>query len=171
MHKATRTQIDEMGDYYSALASLDCSVEGNKDMARQEFKDEADINTILRNFGVNNQQRTMVQFGDADYTIDLQQAMHAINDTQNAYQKMHPEIHKIYPTYEKFIRGMQTGAVAKDLERIESEKIPANRKAELRTEIDREKERAQILRDDEAAKIAEDHRQGRTTPKPEEKPK
>lgn len=164
-----RTQNDGMQQAYSIAGGLDCSptgtIEGNKDMARQEFKDDADINRILRNFGVENQQRTMVQFGEADYTIDLQQAMHSINDTQRAYEKMDPAIKGIYPTFEKFIRGVRMGAVEKDLERLALEKIPAQQKAEIRRELEREKTREQLLRDDDADRVARDIKEGRTSPK------
>lgn len=167
MHHAIRTRHDERGQEYSRKTALDCS--DSKDMARQEFKDDADINIMLSRFGVNQQQRTMTQFGEADFTIDLQQAMHSINETQRAYTRMDPEIKKIYPTYENFVRGVQTGAVEKDLERINNERKPAQEQEEIRREIDRQKKKEQLQRDDEAAEIAEQHRVKRT-PTAEVKP-
>lgn len=166
-----RTQNDGKQKQHSLRTASVYTREGNKDMARQEFKDESDINVMLSRFGVQDQQRTAIKFGEADYTIDLQQALHSVHDARRAYQRMDPQIHELYPSFEKFLRGMDSGSLAKDLTRLDEERKPAARKAELRTEIDREKERAQIVRDDEAAKIAEDHRNGVKPPKPEEKPK
>lgn len=123
MHYAIRTQQDRRGDEYGKKTALDCSQ--SKDMARQEFKDEADINIMLKRFGVMQQQRTTVPFGEADYTIDLQSALHSINDTQRAYARMDPEIRKIYPSYQKFVQGVMSGSVKNDLERIKKEKETA----------------------------------------------
>lgn len=127
-----RTQTDGLGRQYSKRGGLDCSQ--SKDMARQEFKQEADINVMLSRFGVNQQQRTTVQFGEADYTVDLQQAMHSINETQRAYARMDPAIRKIYPNYQKFVQGVMAGAVSKDLARLETERKTAPVKPEEKPE-------------------------------------
>lgn len=167
MHRAIRTQIDQLGDDYSRAGALDCT--SSKDMARQEFKDDADINIMLSRFGVNQQQRTTTPFGEADYTIDLQQAMHSINQTQRAYQRMDPEIKRIYPTYEQFIKGVATGDLKKDLARIAQEKNPSHEEGEIRRELERQKKKEQLQRDDEAAEIAAQHRV-KKTPAAEVKP-
>lgn len=167
MHKATRTQNDDLGDHYTVATGTDFSEDTpeNKDMARQEFKDDADINNLLKRFGVDNQQRTVTQFGDADFTIDLQQAMHSVNDAQRAYSRMNPDIKKLYPTFDRFLRGMNSGDLAKDLQRLNDEKIPVQQTAEIRAQMARENRRLELERDDEAARIAADFKAGKVSPK------
>lgn len=171
MKIAYRKQNDGLQDEYSIQTGLDCSIEGNKDMARQEFKDDADINNLLKRFGVENQQRTTIPFGEADYTIDLQQAMHSVSDAQRAYSRMDPAIKKLYPNFEKFLRGMNSGDLARDLERLETERRPAAQEAEIRQDLAKERRREQLLRDEEAERIARDFKEGKTSPKEDSKPK
>jgi len=168
MHKATRTQIDGKGDLYSEMTTVDCSQ--SQDMARQEFKDDADINIMLSRFGVNQQQR-QVHFGDADFTIDLQQGLAAIEQTRRVYNRATPEIKNLFPTYEKWMTGMNNGQVAKEMERLDAEKTASYKKTEIESELDKEAARAQAIRDREAAMIAEQHRKGQPPSKPEATPK
>lgn len=171
MRKIFRTQTDNRGDYYSQATALDCNIEGNKDMARQEFKEEADINNILTRFGVHDQQRTMIHFGEADYTIDLQQAMHSVHDAQRAYSRMDPEIRKLYPSFDKFLRGMSSGDLAKDLERITEERKPQVETMEIRAQMSREKRRKDLELDEQAAAAAAAVKNGLVSPKVDEKAK
>lgn len=168
MHHAIRTQHDKKGDEYSRKVVLTC--EGSKDVARQEFKQDADINVMLSRFGVNQQQRT-THFGQQDFTIDLQQGLNAIEETKRVYNRMSPDIKKIYSTYEKFIVGIESGAVAKDMERLDNEAKPTLEQQEILRDIKRGRVKDQLLRDEEAANIADKHRRGETTAKPEGKPK
>lgn len=160
-----RTQNDNLGDELSILTGIDCS--NDKDMARQEAKDDADINIMLSRFGVNHQQRTLT-FGEQDYTIDLQQGLAAIEQTKRVYHRMADEIKAIYPNFEKFVQGMRTGAVAKDLERIDQAKMPEQERQAVQAEIRKERTKAQVLRDEEAANVAEQIKKGERFEKPKE---
>lgn len=48
--KVFRTGYDEMGDEVSRVSGLSCEM---PTLAKQAFKDECDINTIVRNFGLS----------------------------------------------------------------------------------------------------------------------
>lgn len=131
MHHAIRTRHDERGQEYSNRFAI--SFVDTTSVARQEFKDEADINIMLKRFGVNHQQRTLT-FGEQDYTIDLQAALSAIDQSKRVYARMAPEVKEIYPTWQKFVSGLNSGALAKDLERIEKAKAPVVPDTPLNTE-------------------------------------
>lgn len=168
MMHAKRTQHDGKGLQYSKSTAIDCT--GSPGRTRQEFKNEADINIMLARFGVNHQQRTLT-FGQQDFTIDLQQGLASIEQTKRVYARMSPEIKELYPTYEKFIVGMESGQVALDLEKLDQAAIPARETAEIRGQINRERTREQLLRDDEATRIANEFRTGQPPAKAEGKPK
>lgn len=64
---------------------------------QQNQKDEADINTIVRRFGVTGQLPTNVvapQYGDFTAVTDYQSALNAINSANLAFLAMPPEIRK-----------------------------------------------------------------------------
>lgn len=107
MHPAIRTQQDGLGDIYSVNGGIDAS---QGDVARQEFKADADINLMLAKFGVFAPQK-QVYFGDVDYGIDLQQALAAIADAKQAWQVMPPEIKKEFPTWKELLNALESGQI------------------------------------------------------------
>lgn len=117
MPKALRTQYDDLQDDYSLLGGLDCS--DSKDMARQEFKDESDVNMILARFGVDSFQAKQPLFGETDYDIDLQQALAAIKTAKEVHHGLPPELRKIYPTWRSMLNGANTGDLKKDMDRLD----------------------------------------------------
>lgn len=66
MGRQHRLQSDDDQDLLSYESGLDCS--GFEDLTRQEFKDEVDINTIIRRFPIVPQ---IHERGEADYTTTL----------------------------------------------------------------------------------------------------
>lgn len=111
MHPAIRTQSDGLGDIVSLETGLDASASPtNRDMARQEFKQEADINVQLAKFGVFAPQRQLY-FGDVDYGIELQEALAAIADAKNAWRQMPEEIQKRYRTWQSLLNALETGEI------------------------------------------------------------
>lgn len=117
MQPAIRTQVDELQDQYSDEAGLDCS--GDKDMARQEFKEEADVNTILLRFGLGASHGLPKTFGETDYDLDLQNALHAIRDAKAAHSRLPEELKADYPTWQSFLNAVESG-------RLTSEPLPEN---------------------------------------------
>lgn len=109
---AERAQGDDRQDEYSAAAAI--SFDGVEDMARQEFRDEADINIILKKFGATAPQRPLV-FGEADYDMDLQTAMLAIDAAKDIHLHLGPALQEKYPTWQDVLNGVATGQLRIDL--------------------------------------------------------
>lgn len=152
----SRTQADGLGDKFSREAAIDCSAD--KDMTRQEFKEETDINVLLKKFGLNQQSRPLI-YGEFDYTIDYQQALQSVDDARKAHARMPAEIREKYPTTNTMLEGMASGALAKDLEDLSMTKQQAAQHAAIENEIEKELKKTQILRDRQAAIMAEKFRQ------------
>lgn len=77
----TRTQSDNLGDKVSADTGLACPPD--EDNTRQEFAEEADINVLLRKYGVVPPQRPAT-FGTMDFDLDLQLAYEAVREADAA---------------------------------------------------------------------------------------
>lgn len=124
---AIRTQIDQLDLEYSIMTALDCS--DLPDMARQEFKDETDVNKILQRYGIDGMLRKP-EYGEVDYNMDLQQSIDAIRDAERAIAKLPPELREKYGTWEKLFAGAYNGGVQTDLvayfEKQQSDKAAAD---------------------------------------------
>lgn len=113
MAEAIRTQIDGLNEQYSWDTALDCS--DLPDMARQEFKDETDVNIILARYGVDGLKRDPT-FGEIDFDVDLQQSLNAISTTEAAVENLPQELRDKYPTWLHMLRGVYSGSFKRDLE-------------------------------------------------------
>lgn len=108
MEPEIRTQADGLGDIVSLQTGLDCST--MPDLARQEFKQEADINILLARFGVNAPSRQPV-YGEADFDLDLQQALTAIQEAKTAWATMPIELRQQYPTWQALLTALDRGDI------------------------------------------------------------
>lgn len=108
MNPANRTQADGKNELYSELTGLD--FDPSLDKARQEFKQESDVNIILARFGVNAPQK-QATFGEVDYNIDLQTAFAAIADAKRAHRELPEEIRRDYPTWQSLLNGIESGEI------------------------------------------------------------
>lgn len=108
MQAAVRTQGDDRQDEYSLAAGLDLS--GQRDMTRQEYRDEANINILLARFGVGAPfpQKPTV-FNVIDYNIDLQTALGAIRDVKAVWQEMPAEVRARYRTWQELLNAVDSG--------------------------------------------------------------
>lgn len=106
---ALRTQHDGDQAAYSADSALDCS--DSPDRTRQEHKQETDITYILSRFGANTFSQP-AQFGEADFDLDLQQAMAAIVEAKNGFRSLPKELRVKYRGW----RDMLNAAAAGDLD-------------------------------------------------------
>lgn len=84
------------------------------DMARQEFKDETDVNKVLARYGIDGLPRTP-EYSEVDYNLDLQSALESIRDAERAIQKLPPELREKYDTWERLLAGAYNGGVQNDL--------------------------------------------------------
>lgn len=109
---AIRTQIDGLNEMYSYETALDCS--DKPDLARQEFKDETDVNKVLARYGIDGMQRP-VEYQQVDYDADLQQMLASIQEAERAISKLPAEIYSKYPTWEQILDGAFNGTFKADI--------------------------------------------------------
>lgn len=96
----------------------------NKDMARQEFKDESDINYMLSRFGVAP-PRGAPTYGEWDDTIDLQTSIHAVEEAKYAYSKLPESLRNKFNSMEELLTAVQNGSlVIKDDEAKQADTPP-----------------------------------------------
>lgn len=82
----------------------------NTDMARQEFKQEADINYMLSRFGIT-QPRGTPTYGTWDDTIDLQDALASVREAKDGYSTLPKELREKFPSMEEFLRAIDNGSL------------------------------------------------------------
>lgn len=111
--KKPRTQADGLQKTFSELTKIDTSA--YPDMARQEFKHDADINVIVSRFGVES-LRIPLTAGHYDQDLDLMTAIHAVRDSQEAFAKLPADIRSRFPTWESLYNATQRGAITLDKE-------------------------------------------------------
>lgn len=104
-----RTQVDGDQDAYSDAAALTFEGPDAKDMTRQEFKDDADINKIMARFGYNLPQKNGPAFSEIDWTIDLQQAFTARDELEAGFQKLPEAVRRKYPGWIALSQAMARG--------------------------------------------------------------
>lgn len=91
----------------------------NTDRARQEFKDEADINYMLSRFGITA-PRGAPTYGEWDDTIDLMTAITAVQEAREGYRKLPSELRDKFPSMEAFLAAVDNGSLV-----LKSEDPPA----------------------------------------------
>lgn len=108
-----RHQADGKQDEYSLMTGLDCSE--SPDTARQEFKNDADVNKLLARYGVGPIPQRATVFQEVDYDLDLQTAMYSIEAAQRAYAKMPASLRDKYRDWRDVLNGIYTGQFKIDL--------------------------------------------------------
>lgn len=125
--KEIRSQADELGDKYSKMGGIDCSKDPG--LTRQEQAADADINNIMKRFGVSESQRP-VMYGEQDFTYDLQQSIEAVREVKNAHAAMHTDLKKVFPTWQRFINAVETGEAEKTIQELERKRLEEEKKSE-----------------------------------------
>lgn len=91
--------------------TLDASAsEHNKDTARQEFKNEADINYMLSRFNVTSPRGTPT-YGTWDDSITLQSALDSVREARAGYTTLPDELRKKFPTMEAMLVAVDNGSL------------------------------------------------------------
>lgn len=85
-----------------------CTAE--EDKARQEFKDEADINYMLNRFGITP-PRGAPTYGEWDDSIDLQAAFQSVSDAQVAYQRLPDNLKAKFTRMEDLLSALENGSL------------------------------------------------------------
>lgn len=96
----------------------------DEDRTRQEFANEADINVMMRKFGVNAfASRGVPKWGhEVDYDVDLQQALNGIEEARRIHEriqgKLEPELQDRFPTWESLYTGLVDGSFKAALDEV-----------------------------------------------------
>lgn len=110
MRSAVKQQRDdELFELWSDESALVFPVE--EDRARQEFGKDADINVMLKRFGISGfAPRGVAQWGqEIDYDLDLQQALDGVAAAQAAHRKMSAELRERFPTWQSLLNALVSG--------------------------------------------------------------
>jgi len=106
-----RTQVDGLGDEYS----LACSTvfDPDEDVTRQEFLADCDINTLLTRHGFSPPGREL-EYGEADYDMDLSSALKASKDASEAFSRLDPAVSSAYGSWAAVMAAMARGELSLD---------------------------------------------------------
>lgn len=88
-----RTQYDGLSDEVSDATGLDCSLD--EDKAVQSHKGDADINTIVRRFGVTGQPLVPAEglvFGDFSTVDSMHDALQLVTQAREQFEKLPAEV-------------------------------------------------------------------------------
>lgn len=114
MKPPTKDQADIGVDNPTLDASDGADIDGidapNKDMTRQEFKQEADINYMLSRFGIT-QPRGAPTYGEWDDTIDLQTALQSVHDARAAYRRLPQNLKAKFTKMEDLLTALENGSL------------------------------------------------------------
>lgn len=98
----------------SEYVGISCSSE--EDKTRQEFKEECDVNHILRMHGYNMRP---VQFGVHNFDDDLTAQMQSRSLFEAWYAEAPAEVRELYADFGAFLRAVGSGAFVKASEAAE----------------------------------------------------
>jgi hypothetical protein len=101
---------------------FDCS----EDMTRQEFKEECDVNHILRQHGYMVRP---VQYGEHNFDEDLTVQMQARSVFQLWYDSAPADVREAYPDLASFLAAFGSGAFKTGLAGVEVPSSPDNPEA------------------------------------------
>lgn len=110
-----RTQADGLGDAVSGQTTLDCT--DSQDMTDQRFRDECDINNILKRHGVVTMTRQPI-YGETNYDADLQACLDAIEEGERILSRLPDAIRDKYPDTATMRAAVLDGNLHKDLQEI-----------------------------------------------------
>lgn len=96
----------------------------NKDTARQEFKEEADINYMLSRFGIT-QPRGTPTYGEWDDSIDLQIAFESIREARAGYAALPQQLRDKFRSMEDMMKALDNGSLVIKDEEAPKDPTPA----------------------------------------------
>lgn len=158
--KTTRRQSDvwKGSDTYTRSGGLDCTA--SRDTVRPEFGYEADINNIMKHFGVGRFTTAQPNFTSTDWGVDLQQAMHTIVHAHEAHAKLPKELRDKYPTYADLVKAAETGELEKEWAAIQAAQRKARQDEKISEALSIEKARDDAKTEERARAAAERARRG-----------
>lgn len=93
-------------DDVRAATGISCTAE--EDRARQEFKNECDVNWLLRKYGALPPSQTFPQ-GEVDFDLSLLDAKMALGDARKAYEAF-PRVLREKLSFEGFLTAVANGS-------------------------------------------------------------
>lgn len=115
MHPGIRNQKDNDQNLYSAATGIEFFGPEGRSVTRQEHKDEADINSLLKRYGVGVPQRPPV-WGEVDFDLDLQTAHKAITTAKEVHAGLPADLKAKYPNWQSLLNGLENGQLKIDLD-------------------------------------------------------
>lgn len=100
-------------DQISFLTGID--IDPSEDQARQEFRADTDVDTILARHGgaALRPAQPLAGFGQVvDYDTDLGTALRMVAEAKAAYEAAPADIRKRFKSYGAFVEAVQDGRVA-----------------------------------------------------------
>lgn len=106
-----RTQVDGLGDEYS----LACATvfDPDEDVCRQEFLADCDVNNVLAKHGLFSSSRPL-EYGEADYDMDLSSAMQAQRLASEAFSRLDPSVIARYGSFAAVMAAVGRGELFVD---------------------------------------------------------
>lgn len=123
-----RTQNDGRGDEISQTSAIDFT--GTESLTRQEDRDSTDINLMLSRFGVLPPPRAASYGLEVDYSLDLQQALTALQEAEEATLNVPQELRDKYGDWRTLMAGVQSGQYEYDLTALAVRKAEEKKEAE-----------------------------------------
>lgn len=108
MRPAIRSQADslEVSESYSAAAAI--FFPELEDRTRQEFAADADVNRLLRRYGVGV-PLAPVRYGDQDFDMDLQQGLNSVDEANRAFLALPEALRAKYPNWPRLLEALTNG--------------------------------------------------------------
>lgn len=95
------------------------------DLARQEFKNEADINSVIRRVGPDGLiHKQGAIYTETDFGLDLQSALTMVADMKAAHRRLPRALREEYPTWVNLIAGIESGTFQRELLNQQPEPAP-----------------------------------------------
>lgn len=82
----------------------------NKDTARQEFKQEADLHYTLERFGIVPRREAPI-YGEWDDSIELQTALESVKQAKEGYRNLPQELRDKFGSMEEMLQAVENGSL------------------------------------------------------------
>lgn len=127
MHPPVRTQANPNKDYYLRKTAIRFDQENDPDarsLTRQEDEPAANINNILKSFGIHQPMRTGYM-GSIDFQMDLRDAIELQKAAARMYDSMPDELAAQFPTPEDLQKGIADGTLEAAIKKASEPPAPA----------------------------------------------
>jgi len=105
--------MDEVREIAAKSLDIGISFDDSEDMTRQDFKEECDVNHILRQHGYMVRP---VQYGEHNFDDDLTAQMQSRSVFQMWYEAAPPSVREAYPDLGAFLAAFASGEVITGME-------------------------------------------------------